>query len=202
MIHGELAFQMADDILDETGTEDDTGKSVGSRTRPPSRSTFVSILGLEQARDAVSDVWRAMRHRITSTSSKSGPRFCANWRNMSWSSADDKEQVQQIRSRAQHLDPITRCDRNPGRSARNWTPSSCGGVADELRHESDRLRLRHRRRLHLGEAWAVAELTVALHYVFNTPAEPGDLGRPPPGLSAQDPDQGGATDIRTLRQGG
>jgi farnesyl diphosphate synthase len=44
-----LAFQMADDILDATGSEQDTGKSVG-RDAAAGKSTFVSILGLEQAR--------------------------------------------------------------------------------------------------------------------------------------------------------
>jgi len=44
-----LAFQMADDILDATGSEDDTGKSVG-QDAAAGKSTFVSILGLDQAR--------------------------------------------------------------------------------------------------------------------------------------------------------
>jgi farnesyl diphosphate synthase len=45
-----IAFQMADDILDATGTEEDTGKSVG-QDATAGKSTFVSILGLEQARE-------------------------------------------------------------------------------------------------------------------------------------------------------
>jgi farnesyl diphosphate synthase len=45
-----LAFQMADDILDATGSEDDTGKSVG-QDAAAGKSTFVSILGLDQARE-------------------------------------------------------------------------------------------------------------------------------------------------------
>jgi farnesyl diphosphate synthase len=45
-----LAFQMADDILDATGSEEDTGKSVG-QDAAAGKSTFVSILGLEQARE-------------------------------------------------------------------------------------------------------------------------------------------------------
>ena len=44
-----LAFQMADDILDATGSEQDTGKSVG-QDAAAGKSTFVSILGLDQAR--------------------------------------------------------------------------------------------------------------------------------------------------------
>jgi farnesyl diphosphate synthase len=44
-----LAFQMADDILDATGTEGATGKSVG-QDAAAGKSTFVSILGLEPAK--------------------------------------------------------------------------------------------------------------------------------------------------------
>ena len=39
---------------------------------------------------------------------------------------------------------------------------------------------------HLGAGLGVVELTVALHYVFDTPRDKLDLGRGPPGLSAQD----------------
>jgi farnesyl diphosphate synthase len=45
-----LAFQIADDILDATGNEDDTGKPVGLDAAA-GKSTFVSILGLDQARE-------------------------------------------------------------------------------------------------------------------------------------------------------
>ena len=39
---------------------------------------------------------------------------------------------------------------------------------------------------HLGAGLGVVELTVAVHYVFDTPQRQIDLGRRPPGLSAQD----------------
>ena len=54
---------------------------------------------------------------------------------------------------------------------------------------------------HLGAGLGVVELTVALHYVFDTPQRQAHLGRRPSGLSAQDPHRP-ATRMRTLRQGG
>jgi len=45
-----LAFQIADDLLDEEGTAAETGKSVG-RDAEAGKATFVSILGLEGAKN-------------------------------------------------------------------------------------------------------------------------------------------------------
>ncbi|HRO16047.1 MAG TPA: polyprenyl synthetase family protein, partial [Paracoccus sp. (in: a-proteobacteria)] len=53
-----LAFQIADDILDVTGDEAQTGKRVG-KDAAAGKATFVSLLGLEEARDKAA----AMVHR-------------------------------------------------------------------------------------------------------------------------------------------
>lgn len=45
-----LAFQIADDLLDVEGTQDEVGKPVG-RDDVAGKATFVSILGTERARD-------------------------------------------------------------------------------------------------------------------------------------------------------
>ncbi len=42
---------------------------------------------------------------------------------------------------------------------------------------------------HFASGLGTVELTVALHYVYNTPFESVNLGRGPSGLSPQDPDR-------------
>lgn len=52
-----LAFQIADDILDVTGSEDVTGKRVG-KDDAAGKATFVSLLGLSGAKDRASALVR------------------------------------------------------------------------------------------------------------------------------------------------
>ena len=50
-----LAFQVADDILDEVGEEENLGKDIGS-DRELGKLTFVSLFGLEEARLRLADL--------------------------------------------------------------------------------------------------------------------------------------------------
>ncbi len=52
-----LAFQVADDILDEVGEEESLGKDIGS-DRELGKLTFVSLFGLEQARQKLAELHR------------------------------------------------------------------------------------------------------------------------------------------------
>ncbi|MCD6534808.1 MAG: polyprenyl synthetase family protein [Deltaproteobacteria bacterium] len=52
-----LAFQVADDILDEVGEEESLGKDIGS-DRELGKLTFVSLFGLEEARLRLADLHR------------------------------------------------------------------------------------------------------------------------------------------------
>ena len=50
-----IAFQIQDDILDQTSTDDELGKPVGSDVEN-SKSTYVSLLGIERCRELVDEL--------------------------------------------------------------------------------------------------------------------------------------------------
>ena len=67
-----LAFQIADDVLDVTGTSDQLGKTAG-RDVALEKSTYVSLLGVERARDEAGALAsQAVRH-LEGAGSPPGP---------------------------------------------------------------------------------------------------------------------------------
>jgi len=67
-----LAFQIADDILDETGPEAVTGKHAGG-DRAHGKSTYLSLLGLEGARARVRLAADAAQRAIASLGRRAAP---------------------------------------------------------------------------------------------------------------------------------
>ncbi|NPA25124.1 MAG: polyprenyl synthetase family protein, partial [Deltaproteobacteria bacterium] len=58
-----LAFQVADDILDETGDQNKLGKDVGS-DREAGKLTFVSLYGIDQSRKHLAELHRVARQTL------------------------------------------------------------------------------------------------------------------------------------------
>ncbi len=67
-----LAFQVADDILDETGEEEKLGKDIGS-DREQGKLTFVSLYGLEAARQRLAELHRRALDLLAPLGEKAAP---------------------------------------------------------------------------------------------------------------------------------
>ncbi len=67
-----LAFQVADDILDETGEEEKLGKDIGS-DRNQGKLTFVSLYGLENARARLAELHRQALALLRPLGEKAAP---------------------------------------------------------------------------------------------------------------------------------
>jgi farnesyl diphosphate synthase len=67
-----LAFQIADDVLDATGTSDQLGKTAG-RDRELAKSTYVSVLGVDGAKREAERHARQAVARLDAAGVPSGP---------------------------------------------------------------------------------------------------------------------------------
>ena len=192
-----LAFQIADDLLDVEGTADETGKPVGEDAAA-GKATFVSILGVERAR-AQADLLASRPSPILICSSKER-NFCDRRRNSSLAAELEE------RKRGSKLQyPAFRTGRRCSTRSRS-RPTCVSSPEADLRQVADELRAELIDAVsvtggHLGAGLGVVELTVALHYVFNTPDDRliwdvGHQAYPHKILT------GRRDRIRTLRQGG
>ena len=67
-----VVFQIVDDILDVTGDEAELGKPRGSDERH-GKATYVSVFGLDQARELARESHRKAREALAETDGNSGP---------------------------------------------------------------------------------------------------------------------------------
>ncbi len=67
-----LAFQVADDILDETGDRERLGKDTGS-DREAGKLTFVSLYGLDQSRKHLAELHRVAREALEPLGERGAP---------------------------------------------------------------------------------------------------------------------------------
>lgn len=62
-----VAFQLIDDILDETSTSEELGKSIGS-DRKKQKATAISVLGIKQAQDVAEDLLKTAKRCLDALS--------------------------------------------------------------------------------------------------------------------------------------
>ena len=175
-------------------TPDLLGKAAGGKDAAKGKANYVTLLGVEQARERRRPADRA--DQVPPRSVRSARRILAGRRGFrarrarsctstSPAAGLDAPAALEPRSSDAPTHALARHRRmlRPTRAA--FTLPELRQLADELRAETiDAVSVTGG---HLGAGLGVVELTVALHHVFDTPARHPDLGRRPPGLSAQDP---------------
>ena len=193
------AFQIADDLLDATGTTEETGKTAG-KDEAAGKATLVSVLGVERARAQA----EALADQAAGTWKVSAPRptCCETWPD-TWFRRTEPLRVGYERPVAPTR-ILMPADADAGPCALPLGPAQFSAeqlkqMADELRAETvDAVSVTGG---HLGAALGVVELTVAIHAMFDTPYDRliWDVGHQcyPHKILTGRRDR-----IRTLRQGG
>jgi hypothetical protein len=167
-----LAFQVVDDILDVTQASATLGKTAG-KDQTHNKPTYVSCWAWSAAPPCPGAAPRPMAALARSGLGPTPPLLALL--------AD-----MVVDLKAEHASHSLLKTINSPADLRRLSRGRTARLADELRDYV--LHSVSQTGGHLSSNLGTVELTVALHYVFNTPTTAG-VGRGPPDLPAQDPDR-------------
>ena len=151
-----LAFQVVDDILDVTADSATLGKTAG-KDAAQDKPTYVSLLGLDRSRAYAQEL-------LAQALARAGRQRLARHTGFTGTGDDGGEQGQltETAAMASLLETI-----NDPADLRKLPRAQLRALADELR--AFVLDSVSRTGGHLSSNLGTVELTIALHYVFNTP---------------------------------
>ena len=163
-----LLFQIVDDILDVTGTEDTLGKPQGSDERH-GKLTYVSSYGLEGAREMARESHRSARARAR-RGGADGHRGARADHGLHLH-PDDMTRILDRIDRPQDLHALSEDElQQVAQEVRELLIDTVGEIGG-----------------HFGANLGTCEIAVAVHSLIDSPEGQGPLGRRPPGLPAQGP---------------
>ena len=163
-----LLFQIVDDILDVTGTEDALGKPQGSDERH-GKLTYVSSYGLEGAREMAQESHRNARDALAEAA-PDGHRGARADHGLHLH-PDDMTRILDRIDRPQDLHGLSEDElQQVAQEVRELLIDTVGEIGG-----------------HFGANLGTCEIAVAVHSLLDSPQGQAAVGRRPPGLPAQDP---------------
>ena len=161
-----VLFQIVDDILDVTGTEDALGKPQGSDERH-GKLTYVSQYGVDGARRMAADSHRNAREALRAGGRRGGARAHHGLHLHAHVMTKLLDRI----DKPQDLHGLTEDElQQVAQEVRELLIDTVGEIGG-----------------HFGANLGACEIAVAVHSLLDSPARQGDLGRRPPGLPAQGP---------------